>query len=256
MRLSTIVTGSAAAVLLLTASAFAQRPPAPYQQQQQQQPQQQQQWQQGQHQRGHVSKREARQFMSGIERDVTQMVQSGDLSHLREWTQDHVADHAVLSRTNTIATEANSRVVSSATITKPDLMRLQRFVLSGISDKLNAVEDYGLNIQVMNVEPVGDSAAIVKSRITERATIGAPRAGRLGQQQQQGQQPRDFTTGQGPRQDLDEDDDDGQQQPAGRSPGSVQMELHAICTHLLERNKEGKLQVGMGVCDATTEAQL
>src|SRR5947209_1506248 len=98
MKLSTIVAGSAASVLLLNGPAFSQQQP----------PQPQQQFQQGQGQP--ISNREVRQFVSGIERDVNQMVQSRDLSRLRQWTQNHVADHAVLNRTNTIETEGHSRV--------------------------------------------------------------------------------------------------------------------------------------------------
>jgi hypothetical protein len=253
MKLSTIVAGSAASVLLMSGYAFAQ-----------QQQSQQQQYQQGQSQQGQgqqLGNREIRQFFSGIERDVNQMVQSGDLSRLRQWTQNHVADHAILNRTNSIETEGHSRIISSVTVTKPDLMRLQRFVLSSLSEKLNSVDDFRFDIQVMNVEPVGDSAAIVKSRISEHATL-TPRHGdgRLGQQ---GDSQHDFTTGQAPRrpdvqagEDFEEGRQRGRQQSRGQQ-GSVQVESQAVCSHLIERNREsGQLQIGMGVCDATTEAQL
>src|SRR5260370_33437404 len=163
--LSTIVAGSGASVLMLNGFAFAQ-----------QQSQQQQQYQQGQTQQ--LTNREVRQFVSQIERDIIQMVQTGNLSRhlsrLRQWTQDHVADNAVFSRTNSVETEGQSRAIASMTITKPDLLRLQRFVLSGMSERLNSAEDFQLDIQVVNVQPVGDSAAIVKSRVSERATL-APR---------------------------------------------------------------------------------
>jgi hypothetical protein len=252
MKLSTIAAGSAASVLLMSGYAFTQQQqPQPHQQQQYQQ-----QYQQGQGPQ--LGNREVRQFFSGIERDVNQMVQSGDLSRLRQWTQNHVADHAVLSRTNSIETEGHSRIMSSVTITKPDLLRLQRFVLSSLSERLSNIDDFRLDIQVMNVEPVGDSAAIVKSRISERATLAARRGdGRIGQQ-------RESTTGQGPRgpdMQAGEDFEDGQYRqrgrPSSRGQGSVQLELQANCTHLVERNRDGgQLQIGMGVCDATTEAQL
>jgi hypothetical protein len=244
--ISAIAAGSAASVLLLNGFAFAQQQTQQYQQQ----------FQQGQQ----LSNREVRQFVSGIERDVNQMVQSGDLSRLRQWTQNHVADHAVLNRTNSIETEGRSRIMSSVTITKPDLLRLQRFVLSSISEKLSALDDYRLDIQVLNVEPVGDSAAIVKSRVTERAAL-TPRHGEGGGRFSQRDQ-RDSTTGQGPQsemqagEDFDEPRQRGRQSGRGQQ-GGLQIELQANCTHLIERNRDaGRLQIGMGVCDATTEAQL
>ena len=114
--LSTIVAGSAASVLMLNGLAFAQQQP------------QQQQYQQGQ--TPQLTGREVRQFVGQIEREINQMVHTGNLSHLRQWTQNHVADNAIFSRTNSIETEGQSRAIASMTITKPDLLRLQRFVLA------------------------------------------------------------------------------------------------------------------------------
>ena len=189
--LSTIVAGSAASILMLNGAALAQQPS-----QQQQQYQQSQQTQQ-------LTNREVRQFVSKVERDINDMVQTRNLSRLPQWTQNHIADNAVFSRTNSIE-EGESRVISSRTITKPDLLRLQHFALSGVSEKLNSVEDFRLDIHVVNVQPVGDSAALVKSRVSERATL-APRqgetGGRVGQQ-------RESTTGQAPRAQPGEEYDD------------------------------------------------
>jgi hypothetical protein len=244
MKLSTIVAGSAASVLLLHGFSFAQ----------------QQSYQQGQGQQ--LGNREVRQFVSQIERDVNQMVQSGDLSRLRPRTQSHVADHAVLNRTNSLETEGHSRVITSMTITKPDLLRLQRFVLSGLSEKLSNVDDYRLDIQVLNVEPVGDSAAIVKSRISERAMFTSRREGGGRFSQQRESQRGESTTGQAPQSEMQagEDVDEGMTRQRGRQQayrGSVQFESQALCTHLIERTRDAaRLQIGMGVCDATTEAQF
>ena len=102
--LTTVVLGSTASVLILNGFAFAQ-----------QQSQQQQQYQQGPTQQ--LTVREARQFISGIERDINQMVQTGNLSRLRQWTQNNIADNAVFNRTNSIETEGQSRAVASMTIT-------------------------------------------------------------------------------------------------------------------------------------------
>ncbi len=246
--LSTIVAGSAASVLLLTGFALAQ------------------QQQQSQNQSQQLTNREVRQFVSQIERDISQMVQSGNLSRMRQWTQTHVADNAVLTRTNSIETEGQTRAIGSVTITKPDLLRLQRFVLSSMPEKLHSVEDYRLEIQVVNIRPVGDSAALVKSRISERATL-VPRQGETGGRLGQGQQQQEFTTGQGPgAQGGDEFEDEHDQtfekrgprrQPGRGQQGGLQLESQATCTHLIEKNPDaGRLQIVMGICDAQTDAQL
>jgi hypothetical protein len=245
--LPTVIMGSAASVLMLNGFALGQ-----------QQSQQQQQYQQGPTQQ--LTVREARQFMSGIERDINQMVQIGNLSRLRQWTQNNIADNAVFNRTNSIETEGQSRAVASITITKPDLLRLQRFVLSGMSERLNSVEDFRLDIQVLNIQPVGDSAAIVKSRVSERATLTPPQGesgGRFGQE-------REFTTGQGRDARAGEEFEDEQSRSQQRSrqstrgqQGSLQLEAEATCTHLIERNRDaGRIQIAMGICNAAANAQL
>jgi len=245
--LSTIVAGSAASVLMMSGFALSQQQP------QQPQPQ----YQQGQAQQ--LTSREVRQFVGQIEREINQMVQTGNLSRLRQWTQNHVADNAVFSRTNSIETEGQSRAIAAMTITKPDLLRLQRFVLSGMSERLNSAEDFQFDMEVVNVRPIGDSAAMVKLRVSERATL-APRHAEFGGHT--GEQ-RDFTTGQGPGAQAGEEFDDeqppGQQrrQSGRRQQAGVQLESHAICTHLIERNRDaGRLQIAMGICDAQTDAQL
>jgi len=203
----------------------------------QQQSQPLQQYQQGPTQQ--LTVREVRQFMGGTERDINQMVQSGNLSRLRQWTQNNIADNAVFNRTNSIETEGQSRVVAFITITKPDLLRLQRFVLSGMSERLNSVEDFRLDIHVLNIQPVGDSAAIVKSRVSERATLTSPQGesgGRVGQQ-------HEFTTGQGRDARPDEEFEDEQSRSQQRSRQStrgqhrgLQLEAEAICTHLIVKS--------------------
>jgi hypothetical protein len=241
--LPTILVGSAATVLMLNGLAFAQ-PQSPKQQQYQQD------------EAPQLSNREVRQFMGTIERDISQMVQSRNLSRMRQWTQNNIADNAVFSRTNSIQTEGQSRLITSMTITKSDLLRLQRFVLSGMSDKLNSVEDFRLDIRVLNIQPVGDSAAIVKSRVSERATLIPPQGeagGRVGQQ-------HEYTTGQGrgaPGGEEFEDEQPHRRPSPHGQQATLQLESQATCTHLIERNRDsGRLQIAMGICDAQTDAEL
>jgi hypothetical protein len=247
--LPTIVVGSAATALMLSGFAFAQQQP----QQQQYQPDEAQ-HQQGQSQQ--LGDREVRQFMGMIEQDINQMVQTRNLSHLRQWTEANIADNAVFSRTNAIETDGQSRFIGSVTITKPDLLRLQHFVLSSISERLNAVEDFRLDMRVLDIQPVGDAAAMVKSRVSERATLTPPQAesgGRAGEQ-------HEFTTGQGgrahPGEEFEDEQSRGGQLHRGEQ-GGLQMESQATCTHLIERNPDsGRLQIAMGICEAHTNAEL
>ena len=174
--------------------------------------------------------------MGMIERDVNQMVQTRNLSHLRQWTQANIADNAVFSRTNAIETEGESRFTGSVTITKPDLLRLQRFVLSSMSEKLNAVEDFRFDMHVLDIQPVGDAAAMVKSRVSERATLMPPQGESTGE--------------------FEDEQSGGRPAPHGEQ-GGLQLESQATCTHLIERNRDSsRLQIAMGICDARTNAEF
>jgi hypothetical protein len=100
---------------------------------------------------------------------------------------------------------------------------------------------------------------MVKSRVSERATF-APQdesGGRVGQK-------REFTTGHGRDAQAGEEFEDEQPRGQQRSRQStrgqqagLQLESQAICTHLIERNRDaGRLQIAMGICNAETNAQL
>jgi hypothetical protein len=230
--------------LMLTTAASAQQPI-------QQQTPQQQQDQSGQQ----LSNREARQFMQRVERDVNQIMQSGNLDRLRQWTQATIADGAVFTGTREFSADGQRKVFMSATLTKQDIMRLARLAMGTMSEFSELQQDFNFNIQVLNVQPIGDSAALVKTRVTESQTIGGPRTtgtARFGDRQDQ------FTQGAGER---DADDQltrrqRGQQFGQRGQQQAAQLETQAMCTHLLKRSDDGgRIQVAMQTCDAETQLQ-
>jgi len=211
-----------------------------------------------------LSNRDARQFMQRLERDINQVMQSGNLSRLRQWTQNNVADNAVFSGTRQISTRGQSTGFVAATVTKQDLLRLQRFALGSL-DMDNASQNFNIGIQVTDVQPIGESAALVKSDVMESRTLANPQSGNQAfsgnqqfgnsgnQQFSRNQQP--FTEGAGGSNDQSSQ---GQQRFAQRQnqQGRAQLETQATCTHLLERNQNsGNIQIVMGVCNAETQAQ-
>jgi hypothetical protein len=229
----TVVTG-----LLLTTAASAQQPT-------QQQTPQQQQDQAGQQ----LSNREARQFMQRVERDINQIMQSGNLDRLRQWTQATIADGAVFSGTREFNADGQRKVFVSATLTKQDIMRLARLAMGTMSEFSDLQQDFNFNIQVLNVQPIGDSAALVKTRVTESQTVGGPRTTGTARQDQ-------FTQGAGER---DADDQftrrqRGQQFGQRGQQQGLQLETQAMCTHLLKRSDDGgRIQVAMQTCEAETQ---
>jgi hypothetical protein len=228
--------------LMLTTVAFAQQPT-------QQQTPQQQQDQSGQQ----LSNRDARQFMQRVERDINQIMQSGNLDRLRQWTLATIADGAVFSGTREFNADGQRKVFVNATLTKQDIVRLARLAMGTMSEFTEPQQDFNFNIQVLNVQPIGDSAALVKTRVTESQTIGGPRTtgtARFGQDRQD-----QFTQGAGER-DADDQVSRRQrgQQFGQRGQQGAQLETQAMCTHLLKRSEDGgRIQVAMQTCDAETQ---
>lgn len=242
----TIVSG-----LMLTTAASAQQPT------QQQIPQQQQQ----QEQSGQLSSRDVRQFMQRVERDVNQIMQSGNFDRLRQWAQNNIADGAVFSGTRDFYVDGQRKLSVNATLTKQDIMRLERFAMGSMSELSGTPQDFNFNIQVLNVQPVGDSAALVKTRITESRSIDHPVLGsaRTGQRQQFEGRQDPATQGAG---DRDADDQQSTRRQRGQQfgqrgqQGTVQLETQGTCTHLLRRSEDsGRIQVAMQTCEAETQLQ-
>jgi len=257
MKRLVFLAGTIVPGLMLTTAVYAQQPT---QQQIQQQPQQQQQDQLGQSQ---LSGREARQFMQRVERDVNQILQSGNLDRLRQWTQGNIADGAVFSGTREFYVDGQRKLSVNATLTKQDIMRLERLAMGSLSELSDLQQDSNFNIQVLSVQPIGDSAALVKTRVTESRTIGGPRttgSARFGQRQQFDDRQDQVTQGAGDRDADDQQSNRGQRGQQfgqrGQQQGIVQLETQGLCTHLLRRSDDGsRIQVAMQMCDAETQIQ-
>src|SRR5262245_59409201 len=254
MKRLVFLAGTIVSGLMLTTAVYAQQPT----QQQIQQQQQQQQEQLGQSQ---LSSREVRQFMQRVERDINQILQSGNLDRLRQWTQSNIADGAVFSGTREFYVDGQRKLSVNATLTKQDIMRLQRLAMGSMPEFSDLQQDSNFNIQVLSVQPIGDSAALVKTRVTESRTIGGPRttgSARFGQRQQFDDRQDQVTQGAG---DRDADDQQSNRRQRGQQfgqrgqQGTVQLETQGLCTHLLRRDDGGRIQVAMQTCDAETQLQ-
>src|SRR5262249_17527556 len=243
MKRLVFLAGTIVSGFMLTTAVYAQQPT-----QQQIQQQQQQQDQLGQSQ---LSTREVRQFMQRGERDINQILQSATLDRLRQWTQGNIADGAVFSGTREFFVDGQRKMTVNATLTKQDIMRLERLAMGSMPEFSDLQQDSNINIQVLNVQPIGDSPALVKPRVTENKTIGLPRStgsARFGQRQQFDDRQDQVTQGAGDR-DADDQQSNRRQRgqqfgQRGQQQGTVQLETQGLCTHLLRRSEDGgRIQV-------------
>lgn len=250
---------AAAAALLLSASAGANA--QQYQQWQQRQGQQSSS-QQGSGQQG--IEQEVRSFVQQSEQTINRAVQQGDENAIRQWTQMHIDDSASLSMLmQTSGSGRTPKGLQATVLDKQEMMKRQSAMFSLMPDLLKLVNNYDLSIRLLNVEPISDNAAIVKTRITESGTIGGRQAtassssyGRqtsTGQQssstyqQDQSQSGQTAATGAGSGQQSSSG-----QQRFGQSWGqSVSFNGVAECTQLIHREQTGnRMTIGLSNCTA------
>ena len=201
-----LLVGTAMSALMVCATSFAQQPGS----QQFQNPMQQNSNQQGE-QQGRLSPREVRTYFRQVEGQINQAVQSGNARRLEQWTQNNIANGANFQAVIEIGgqngpgrTPKEIRVLS---LNKNDMLRRQQVAFSMAPQFLNMVENYDLGIRLVNVQPIGNDAAVVKTRISESGTIG-------GSGRQLGRSPGIGTQGMG----SSEPQNQGQAQGPSRRP--------------------------------------
>lgn len=167
-----------------------------------------------------LSAREVQSFFDGMEQEVVQAMRAGEYARLLDWTEDNLADGAtfVLSQEIYVGDERKGFTVTS--LDKQDMLQLSRVALGIMSEiQGQAVQDYALDIQVINVDPIGPNAATAATRITESGKLALP------------------------------GEEDAQQR---RSP-PTEVKATADCHHLIQRDRDaGQLVMGMTACEART----
>ncbi|MEO3431767.1 hypothetical protein [Inquilinus sp. CAU 1745] len=152
--------------------------------------------------------------------DVTQAVRSGDYETLLDWTESRIADEATFAMSQELYVGEERKAFSVTSLDKQDMVRFGHIVL-GMMSRMpdDAMQDYELTVEVLDVHPIGPNAATATTRFTE--------SGRFA-----------MTGG--------EDAEQSSAEPA-------RIEATAECTHLLRRDEgSGDLMLGLSACEART----
>lgn len=166
-----------------------------------------------------LSSQEVRGFFDGMEQEAVQAVRAGEYERLLDWTENRLAEGATffLSQELYVGDERKGFTVTS--LDKQDMLQLSRValgILAGMQGQ--AVQDYALEIEVLEIDPVGPNAATATTRITESGRFALP-------------------SGEGGQQD---------------SP-AMEFEATADCHHLIQRDRAaGQLVMGITNCQART----
>ncbi len=182
--------GTARSALMLCAASSAQQPGG----QQYQNTMQQNSNQQG-GQGGQLSSQEVHSYFRQSENQISQAVQSGNARQLQQWTQNNIENAANFQAVIQIGGQnaSSAKEIRVLSLNKNDMLQRQQVAFSLAPELLNRVQNYDLSIRVINVQPVGNDAAIVKTRISESGTIGRGTGGQFGGNNRSGTQGMGFS---------------------------------------------------------------
>lgn len=221
-----------------------------------------------------ISPGEVRSYFRQVENQVNQAVQSGNPQRMQQWTQTNIADGANFQAVVTIGGQGSlggSREIRILSFSKNDMVRRQQAALSFAPNFLSRIGNYDLGIRVQSIQPVGDAAAVVKTRISESGTIGVNPTGRqFGANQGMETQGMGPAQGQSQAQGQDQSQDQAQNNDQnGNSPRfrqrmaqlqgqmgqtqarGISFNADAECTQLVQRDQNsGRLTIGLSNCNA------
>ncbi len=216
-----------------------------------------------------ISPGEVRSYFRQVENQINQAVQSGNPQSLHQWTQNNIADsanfQAVIEIGGQNSVGAGPKEIRVLSLSKNDMLRRQRAAFSLAPEILNMVENYDLGIRVQNVHPIGNDAAVVKTRISETGTIGNASGRQFGANsgmETQGMGPQQGQS-QGRNEQSQAQNQDAQggpwgargfRQRTGQTSGQgqgqgVSFDAEAECTQLVQRDpNSGRLTIGLSNC--------
>lgn len=213
-----------------------------------------------------ISEANVADFFDKMDQNVTEAVQAENFEALLQWTQDHIADEAVLSATNEVTMGGERKSFAVVSLTKQDMLRLGRMatgMLSGMQG--DALQDYSLEIAVSRVTPIGSDAATVDVQYTETATLSAPQgaatadAGDADTMQTAATdteaevETADVEAAAAEAVDEATDAAPVEAMPADEAGGqALKVTGTANCTHLVRRGEGGELMIGLSTCEART----
>lgn len=175
-----------------------------------------------------LSAQEVKDFLAAAEQDLTQAVRAGDYERLLDWTENNLAEGAIFSMSQEFYVGDERKGFAVTSLDKQDMLRLGRVAvgaMSGMPDR--AVRDYALDIEVVNVDPIGPNAATVTTRIAESGKLALPRGAASG--------------------------DTASAAAAEPAAGgdSIEIEATARCIHLVQRGEAAdQLMIGLTTCEA------
>lgn len=178
-----------------------------------------------------LSREAVTSFVEKLEQDAEKLVRDGDYQRLTGWAKDNIADEARIFASEDINVGDRRKASIVVSLDKQDIVRLSG-AMAGMMAGLpkDAVQDYALDIEVLDVKPIGPNAAIMTTRIVESGKFVLSAASPAVANEAAG--------------------------PEGRSarPVPVEMRAEAECDHLVRRSGEERpLMLGLTACQVTVQ---
>jgi hypothetical protein len=119
-----------------------------------------------------ITAQEVESYLQEVQREATEIMRAKELGRMVELLDRHFADGAVLQASMNIMHGDERKGFLAITLDKQDLLRVGGMLVGAFRQM--EVEEFSLNVEVLNVAPHGPGAATVTTRWTERFAVALP----------------------------------------------------------------------------------
>jgi hypothetical protein len=158
-----------------------------------------------------ITAQEVEAYFKEVAQEATEFMRAEELHRMIEWIDEHFADGAVLQASMNVVHGEERKGFLSFTLDKDDLTRWSGLMVGSLQHM--EIEDFSVEVEVLDVVSHGPGAATATTRWTETLAIVPPQAGEGAE-------------------------------PAGEA---LTMEEVVDCTQIVQRNGE-RLQMGLMTC--------
>ncbi len=166
--------------------------------------------------RSALSPDEVRSFFDRAEQDAVRIAGSNDFAGFETWLRDYVSDDARFDISAMLEVAGEPKGAFTLWLDMDDIVPIVRTSIGTMSHPGMTIDDYALDIEVVEVVPLGPGAATARTAITETGTLAY--AGKS---------------------------------DADAAAMSIRIEAKAQCDHVVSRDGSGNLRMGLSTCRMT-----
>lgn len=119
-----------------------------------------------------ITGEEVEAYFGEVQEEAAEIMRAGELHRMIAWIEDNFADGAVLQASMNVIRGDEHKAFIAMTLDKDDLLRMGG-MFAGAFQQMD-IEDFALEVEVIDVIPHGPGAASVTSQWRESFTVAMP----------------------------------------------------------------------------------